>query len=140
MANAKPATETPTCMTCGVPIKSGFFCARCASGDTPDQRKDKKDDGWKGSRFSGEAKKKKQQALLMEDLTIWGKRVVIVAVVGGLGYAGYALFGDRVKGMIHGAESVSNREKYDPTKDKTTSEDDLASGKNGTRVFSQGTK
>ena len=79
-------------MSCGAPIKSGFFCARCQSGEEPA----KKDDGWKGSRFTGDAKKKKQHDLLMEDLGRWGKRLMIVLIIVGVGFGVKTLFGARI--------------------------------------------
>src|SRR5436305_2660043 len=97
MPKAK-STEALTCMNCGAPIRSGFFCAKCvAAGEHDAPKKPKKDDGWKGSRFSGEAKKKRQRELLMEDLATWGKRVVILAVIAAVGWGGWSLFGDRIR-------------------------------------------
>lgn len=123
------------CMNCGAPIKSGFFCQKCQSGENDDA---KPADGWKGSRFTGEAKKKRQQQLLMEDLMRWGKVLLILAIIGGVGYGGYAMFGDRIKAALHGAETVTQpKAKYDPTKDATANEDDQSQAGNGKRAFTK---
>lgn len=113
-------------MNCGKPIKSGFFCARCQSGEAEET---KKDDGWKGSRFTGEAKKRRQRQLLMEDLARWGKTLLILAVLAGVGYGVYAMFGDQIKAKFNQAKSVTGpREKYDPAQDKSVNDDDSSSG------------
>jgi hypothetical protein len=88
----KPSAEALTCMNCGAPIKSGFFCAKCQAGENDDADIGKakgKNEAWKGSRFSGDAKKKRQQQLLMEDLTTWGKRLIVVLVLAGIGFTVY---------------------------------------------------
>lgn len=122
------------CMNCGAPIKSGFFCQKCQSGETDDA---KPADGWKGSRFTGDAKKNRQRQMLMEDLRRWGKTLLILVIIAGVGYGGYAMFGDRVKAAMHGAESATQpKPKYDPTKDASTNEDDQAQSGNGKRAFS----
>lgn len=135
MAN-KSTTETLTCMNCGTPIKSGFFCAKCQSGENDDV---KPNDGWKGSRFTGEAKKRRKQQLLMEDLARWGKTLLILVVIGGIGYGVYALFGDQIKTKIREAQNVTEqKDKYDPTKDKAIQDQEAAAdGKttNGRRAF-----
>ena len=132
MPNAQPA-ETLKCMNCGAPIKSGFFCARCQSGEEPSTGKG---EAWKGSRFTGDAKKKRQQQMLKEDLTTWGKRLLILVILCGVGFGGYVMFGDRIQAAFHQAQSVTQpREKYDPTKDASTTEDDQGQA-NGKRAFS----
>jgi len=123
------------CMNCGAPIKSGFFCQKCQSGENDDA---KPADGWKGSRFTGDAKKKRQRELLMDDLMRWGKTLLIIAIVGGVAYGGYAMFGDRIKAAFKGAETVSQpKPKYDPTKDSAADENDQAAADNGNRAFSK---
>jgi hypothetical protein len=119
---AKPNTsEALACMNCGAPIKSGFFCAKCQSGETEEV---KKEDGWRGSRFTGEAKKRRKRQLLMEDLARWGKTLLILAIIGGVLYGAYALFGDQIKAKINQARNVAEPQaKYDPTKDRTLQED-----------------
>lgn len=132
MANTK--TTANQCMNCGAPIEAGgFFCKKCQAGETPES----KQDGWKGSRFTGEAKKKRQQQLLMEDLKVWGKRLAILLVLGGVGWGGYAMFGNTIRERLNQAQNATApKEKYDPTKDAATSEDDSQSGeKNGSRAF-----
>jgi hypothetical protein len=119
-------SEALTCMNCGAPIKSGFFCAKCQSGESEES---KKVDGWKGSRFTGEAKKRRKRQLLMEDLARWGKTLLILAILGGIGYGAYALFGDQVKAKLNEAKVASEpQDKYDPTKDKEIQEEEAASG------------
>ena len=147
---AKPSDAALTCMSCGTPIKSGFFCARCQSGEGGDlevvnkgggkaQAKGK-NDAWKGSRFSGEAKKQRQKEMLKEDLAIWGKRLVIVAVLAGIGFAVYSLWGDRIVAWVNNARGVTApREKFDPTKDASANEDDQAQA-NGQRAFTKAAK
>jgi len=126
--------EALTCMSCGTPIKSGFFCARCASGEEPAK---KKDDGWKGSRFTGEAKKKKQQALLREELGRWAKRILVLAVIGGIAFGVKAVFGTQIVAWYDKMRGVTTpREKYDPTKDKSADVDDQGQA-NGTRAFTK---
>ena len=139
---AKPEATALKCMNCGAPIKSGFFCARCQSGENDDlEIKGKgKADAWKGSRFSGEAKKKKQQALLKEDLTIWGKRLLTLAIVGGIGFAVYSLWGDQIVAWAQRVGgSTAPREKYDPTKDAQADTDDKGEA-TGSRAFTKQTK
>lgn len=127
-------SEALQCMNCGAPIKSGFFCQKCQSGEDDDA---KPADVWKGSRFTGEAKKKRQRQLLMEDLARWGKAALILLVIGGLAYGGYAMFGNRIKSQFKQAETVTQpKEKYDPTKDASADENDQAQGNNGKRAFS----
>lgn len=141
MAKTTDATAL-TCMNCGAPIKSGFFCAKCQSGET-DEAKGKgkgKEDGWKGSRFSGEAKKKRQQALLMEELQIWGKRILILAVICGVAFGVKTLFGERIVAWYDNVRGVTApHDKYDPTKDASTDADDQANP-NGTRAFTKQAK
>ncbi len=123
------------CMNCGAPIKSGFFCQKCQSGESDDV---KPADGWKGSRFTGDAKKKRQQQLLMEDLRRWGKTLLILAIIFGVGYGGYALFGNRIKDAFKGAQSATApKAKYDPTKDATVNEEDQSQAGNGKRPFTK---
>ncbi|MEA2553793.1 MAG: hypothetical protein QOJ65_1969 [Fimbriimonadaceae bacterium] len=131
---AKPnTTEALKCMNCGTPIKSGFFCAKCQSGEIEVKSKE---DGWRGSRFTGDAKKKRQQQLLMEDLMRWGKMLLILAIIGGVGYGGWAMFGTQIKAKIAEAQNVTKpKEKYDPTQDAAVSEEANAGGKNGKRAF-----
>lgn len=120
------------CMNCGTPITSGFFCAKCQAGDGPSGG----EDGWKGSRFTGEAGKRRRQKLLMEDLARYGKMLLILAIVGGIAYGGYAMFGDKVKEKLNQASDVTKpREKYDPTKDGAATEDGKGE-QNGSRAFS----
>ena len=124
--------EALTCMSCGAPIKSGFFCANCVSVEDAPK---KKDDGWKGSRFSGEAKKKRQQALLMEDLTRWAKRIIVVAILLGIGFGVKAMFGTQIVAWIDKVRGeTAPKEKYDPTKDKAADVDDQGKA-NGQRAF-----
>ena len=119
-------SDALTCMNCGTPIKSGFFCAKCQSGETEETKK--KDEGWKGSRFTGEAKKRRQRQLLMEDLARWGKTLLILAVIGGIGYGAYAIFGDQIKAKFNQAKVATEpQDKYDPTKDKEIQEEEAAS-------------
>jgi hypothetical protein len=125
------------CMNCGAPIKSGFFCAKCQSGENDDLEIKGKDKGdtWKGSRFSGEAKKKKQRALLMEELTTWGKRLLIVLILVGVGFGVKTFFGRRIINWYESARGATNpREKYDPTKDPNANVDSKGDP-NGTRAF-----
>ena len=121
------------CMNCGAPIKSGFFCQKCQSGENDNP---KAADGWKGSRFTGDARKKRQRELLMEDLGRWGKTLLILVIIAGVGYGGYAMFGDKIRGLVHGAATATEQKpKYDPTKDATANEDDQAQAGNGKRAF-----
>lgn len=119
------------CMNCGTPIQSGFFCAKCQAGDGPAQG----EDGWKGSRFTGDAGRQRRRKLLMEDLARYGKMLLILAIVGGVAFGGYAMFGDRIRAALGQAESVTKpREKYDPTKDGEATEDGKGE-QNGSRAF-----
>ena len=123
-------------MNCGTPIKSGFFCAKCQAGETPSSSAGSSGDSWKGSRFSGDAKKRRQQEMMKQDLAIWGKRLVILLVLAGIGFGGYVMFGDRIMAAVHQGESVAKpREKYDPTKDAAANEDDQGQ-QNGQRPLS----
>ena len=125
--------ESLQCMSCGAPISSGFFCARCQSGEEPEQ---KKVSGPAGSRFSGAAKKQRQKELLKEDLAAWTKRILILAVIGGLGFAAYYFFGDDIKAYYNKMRGVTSpHEKYDPTKDSQVDSDDQGQA-NGHRAFS----
>ena len=133
MANKPKATEALTCMNCGAPIKSGFFCLKCQSGENDDVQS--KDDGWRGSRFTGDAKKKRQKELLMEDIKTWSMRVLVVAVVAGVGFGGWALFGARIKNYIKNASVVTTpHDKYDPTKDPAADVDNMGKA-NGKPAF-----
>ena len=121
------------CMNCGTPIKSGVFCQKCASGENDEA---KPADGWKGSRFTGEAKKKRQRQLLMEDLSRWGKTLLILLIIGGAGYGAYAMFGNKIKAQFSQAKEVAApKAKYDPTKDAAANEDDQAQAGNGKPAF-----
>lgn len=127
-----------TCMSCGTPIKSGFFCEKCVKGEND---KAKPSDGWVGTRFTGEAKKRRQRQMMMDELATWGKRLLIVAVIGGLGYGGWTMFGSRIKATISEAKSVTDQKpKYDPTKDAAANEDDQAQSGNGKRAFTPAEK
>ena len=135
MANAN-TSEGLKCMNCGAPIKTGFFCQKCQSGENDDA---KSKDGWTGSRFSGDAKRKRQRQMLMDDLATWGKRLLILAVLGGIGYGGWTMFGPQIKSAINGAKTATeSKPKYDPTKDAAANEDDQAGAGNGHRAFAPG--
>ncbi len=129
-----PKAEALQCMSCGAPISSGFFCARCQSGEEPAPKKGMSN-GPAGSRFSGAAKKQRQQELLKEDLTTWTKRILILGVIGGLGYAVYFFFGTDIINWVNRVRGVTApHEKYDPTKDSQADGDDQSQA-NGHRAF-----
>lgn len=137
MPNTNTAASGLKCMNCGAPIASGFFCKRCEAGDEPTTEKEAK----AGSRFSGETLRKRKQKLLLEDLARWGKMLLILAIVGGVGYGVYAVFGDQIKAKITDAQkATAPKEKYDPTKDANANEEDGAGGTNGKRAFSSSTR
>jgi hypothetical protein len=116
-------------MGCGIPINAGFFCAKCieAGDDSP------KEDGWKGTRFAGEAKKRRQQQLFKEDLALWSRRIVIVVTLLVLSVTGWNLFGDRIRMELRAAQTIAQPS---PTTDPTV-EHPIQLDKNGNPVGTQ---
>jgi|SRR5579885_1545385 len=103
MAMRQPIKQT-RCMGCGTPINTGFFCPKCIDTGSDDPEAPKvKEDGWKASRFSGEAKRRRQQQLFKYELATWGKRVVLLGVAFVACFGGWKLFGDRIKAEFRAA-------------------------------------
>jgi hypothetical protein len=76
----------------------------------------------------------------MEDIRTWSKRVLVLAIIVGVGFGGWKLFGPRIQNYIHNAEVVTTpHDKYDPTKDATADPDDVAQ-KNGKQAFTSHAK
>jgi hypothetical protein len=100
-------------MGCGAPIKSGFFCPKCEKRAEDSIGSDKP----AGSRFTGRAAAQKKKALLVEDITRLVKRLLVLAVVVGAAWFGWAQFGDRIMATVRGAQELDDQERYDPTRD-----------------------
>lgn len=118
--------EKLTCMNCGTAITSGFFCAKCQSGETTNTAGQAK--------FSGRSKTAKQINVVSASMADLMRRVLILAVIAGVGFGLYKVFQKQIDGAIAGVRAgTAPREKYDPTKDAEVTED--GTGGSGQRAF-----
>ena len=111
MLKTKQIKQT-RCMTCGKPITSGFFCAKCVEAGSTEEVKE---DGWKGTVFTGERRRKREQQMFREELLLWGKRMAILAAVVLVGFGGWKIFGDRIQVEFRSAATVFRpKDRTDP--------------------------
>lgn len=103
-----------TCMGCGAPIPQGFFCKACEAGVTPDNKRTNTTE----SKFLGKAGAARKKELFVEDMTRTVKRIVILAVLAGVGFIVWANFGDQITAYAKRMMKVTEKkERYDPTRD-----------------------
>ena len=100
-------TKTRTkekCMSCGAPIESGFFCAKCVKAG--ESSAEVKEDGWQGTRFTGERRKQREKQIFREELALWGKRAVMLVIIALVFVGGWKIFGDRIQTEFRDAADV----------------------------------